>query len=205
MRKLKILLLSLGIFMTTFAFGQEESDIFTRHEVSLGYGPFFSSTSFWSPRYYFDSNDYFGSIFATYTYKFNKVIGIGATVAFDRNNQNVYDFRNEKDPICNIKQNIVSALVHVKVNWVRTKVVTMYSKVGLGCSYYANNVTKLQSDDLYEIKLDRMPKFDVNYSVIPVGIELGNKQYAAFMQMGYGVEGIFSLGFRYGINKTYKK
>ena len=205
MRKLKFILFALSLCATSLVFAQEESDIFTRHEVSLGYGPFFQSTSFWSPDYYSARDDYFGAISASYTYKFNKVIGIGATLAFDHNNQKIYDLRNDNVAVCNLKQNIITALVHVKVNWVRTKIVTMYSKVGLGGSYYANNVTRLQPEEAYEIKPENLKKFDVGYSIIPVGIELGTKQYAGFLQMGYGVEGIFSIGFRYGINKTYKK
>lgn len=208
MRKLKILLLSLGIFMTTFAFGQEESDIFTRHEVNIGYGMFPSTTPYFNVynTNFYPTPEYFGSVFASYTYKFNKVIGIGATIAYDNNYYNLYDVNvTDKTDVCNVKQNVFSVIAHVKVNWVRTRFVTMYSKAGLGGSFYANNVTKLQPDDLYEVNTDNLKKATFNFSAVGVGIEIGTKQYAGFLQVGYGVEGIISLGFRYGINKTYKQ
>lgn len=208
MNKLKFLLLFLGISLTTIVFGQEESDIFTRHEVSVGYGvlPCTSIANIHSGNRNFPAtNEFIGSVLANYTYKFNKVIGLGVTFAYDNNNYDMVDKNADRISVCNVKQNIFSALVHLKVNWVRTKVVTMYSKVGFGGSYYNNKVTKLQPEELYDINTDNMKKGRFAYSIVPVGIELGNKQYAAFMQCGYGVEGIFSIGFRLGLNKTYKQ
>ena len=206
MRLLKITLLAVTIGMAATAFGQEESDIFPRHEVSVGYG-FIPSTSLgYSANQNFPATrEYVGSITACYTYKFNKVIGMGATLAFDNHSYQMLDKNADNATVCDVRQNIGTALVHLKVNWVRTKVVTMYSKIGIGISFYSNNVNVVDSVN-YIVNTDNMPKTcSTGYSLIPVGIELGSKQYAAFMQLGCGAEGIFSLGFRCGINKTYKQ
>lgn len=52
-----------------------------------------------------------------------------------------------------------------------------------------------------------MPNFECGfaYQLVPIGIEIGSKQYAGFLQYGLlGMEGAISIGFRYGL-KTESK
>lgn len=187
----------------------DEPKPYTHHEVTVGYGflptTSFRSTRFWMNSGYVQGNDYVGPVFATYTYRFNQVVGIGATFAFDPANRN-YSDENHPDlgAICKVKQNNFTTLLHLKINWLNTRVVAMYSKVGFGATFGKTKVENVYPD-LYEITPSNAvsnPRFA--YSIVPVGIELGNRQYAAFMQIGFGAEGVFSLGFRYGFGFNKK-
>jgi len=204
LKKLKLIILVLCLGIVSSAICQEENDIFTRHEISIGHGVF-PSTSHSFPHYKnynFSKGDYIGSFYVAYTYKFNKVIGIGATFAYD---PNYYSIENtDKQTISRVRENVFSGVFHLKINWVRTKLVTMYSKVGMGFFYPATKIENFQPDT-YEITEGETDFSVVMFSAVPVGIEIGTKQYAGFLQVGYGMEGLFSIGFRYGIHKTYKK
>lgn len=190
----------------------DEPKPYTHHEVTVGYGLLPSTSfrnTFWTGNpNYVRSHDYVGSFFVTYTYRFNQVVGLGATFAFDPANRSYSDKRYpDLGEICKVKQNNFTTMVHLKINWLNTRVVAMYSKVGLGVTFGKMNTQNFYPD-LYEIApSDLITNPRTAYSFVPVGIELGNRQYAAFMQVGFGAEGVFSLGFRYGFgfNKTDRK
>ncbi len=188
---------------------EDEAKPYTHHEVTVGYG-FLPSTSISSALVnssYERGKDFIGSIFATYTYRFNHVVGLGATLAFDPANKT---FSDPKMPdlgnICKVNQNNFVALLHLKINWLNTRVVAMYSKVGFGASFGKTSVVN-NYPEIYEVTpSDKVANPRFAYTIVPVGIELGNRQYAAVMQLGFGSEGFFSIGFRYGFgfNKTDK-
>lgn len=185
---------------------KDEPKPYTHHEVTVGYGLLpATSLQTWSRSSYNYDKDYVGSIYATYTYRFNQVVGIGATVAYDPANRNYYDDQMpELGDICKVRQNNFTVMAHLKINWLNTRVVAMYSKVSLGATFGKANVNNLYPD-IYEVAFpEKSSKPRFAYNVAPVGIELGNRQYAAFMQCGFGAEGVFCIGFRYGFGFNKK-
>lgn len=179
----------------------DEPKPYTHHEFTVGYGllPSTSVRDFWKSSPYIREHDHVGSILLTYTYRFNQVVGLGATFAFDPANCTYSDQRRpELGDICKLKHYNYTAMVHLKINWLNTRVVAMYSKVSMGATFGKPTLENYYPD-LYEASFTGRQSFArFAYNIAPVGIELGNRQYAAFMQCGYGAEGIFCIGFRYG-------
>ena len=61
---------------------------------------------------------------------------------------------------------------------------------------------KESQPNLYQINMPSnkfSDRIDYAYQFVPIGIEVGTKQYAGFLQFGLGMEGLFSIGFRYGL------
>ncbi len=92
-------------------------------------------------------------------------------------------------------------MFHLKINWLNTKYVNLYSKVGQGIMAWGYNLKEYQPD-LYQINMPSnkfIDRIDYAYQFVPIGVEVGTKQYAGFIQCGLGMEGIISIGFRYGL------
>ena len=92
-------------------------------------------------------------------------------------------------------------MFHLKINWLNTKYVNLYSKVGQGIMTWNYHLTEYQPH-LYQIEMpsnDFADRIDYAYQFTPIGVEVGTKQYAGFLQVGIGMEGIICIGFRYGI------
>ena len=194
-------------FLALFSFAQDDADVFTRHEVSVGYGANPISSMYWGSHidYHFDKNkEFIGAFYATYTYRFTPVVGIGGTFAVD---PRVHRYKDKATPglgtIARVDQTAASLLFHLKLNWLNRRVVTLYSKLGAGacfCGVFIKN----NYPELYEVDSNTSP-INFAYTIVPVGIEIGNKQYAGFLQIGLGMEGFISAGFRYGFKKTQRK
>lgn len=179
----------------------------TRHEFSIGYGwKAASSFEHLNTGFQFHTNsDGIDAFFASYNYRFTRVIGVGVTYTFDPRICTFTDPRNpEAGAICKTYQSSNSIVPFLKVDWLNRRVVTLYSKVGVGISLWRNKVINYYPDE-YEIS--PMPNFECGfaYQLVPIGIEIGSKQYAGFLQYGLlGMEGAISIGFRYGL-KTESK
>lgn len=179
----------------------------TRHEFSIGYGwKAASSINHNNPGLAYRLNsDEIDAFFASYNYRFTREIGVGVTYAFDPRICSFTDPRNpEAGVICKTRQSSNTILPFLKIDWLNRRVVTLYSKVGVGISLWRNQVINYYPDE-YEIS--PMPKFECGfaYQVVPIGIEIGSKQYAGFMQYGLlGMEGMISIGFRYGLKTDSK-
>ena len=179
----------------------------TRHEFSIGYGVGAASSvdlykSTFGYRIISNRKDAF---FASYNYRFTRVIGVGVTYAFDPRICSFTDPRNpEAGVICTTYQSSNSIVSFLKVDWLNRRVVTLYSKVGVGISLWRNKVINYYPDE-YEIS--PMPNFECGFAcqLVPIGIEIGSKQYAGFLQFGLpGMEGTISIGFRYGLKTDSK-
>ena len=56
--------------------------------------------------------------------------------------------------------------------------------------------------DLYHINMPSnkfTDRINYAYQFVPIGVEVGTKRCAGFIQWGIGMEGVISIGFRYGL------
>lgn len=202
--KKTILIICLIAFFSGTAFAQLDTVRSNKNEFSIGYGHFPASSFRYRPGcMIYPETDNIGAVYVTYTRRLTKVIGIGVTACVDPIIFNYHDGVNgEYTLICKASQHSIAILPHLKINWLNTKYVNLYSKVApLGiryCTYHQ----KEYFPDLYEVK----PPFDsfsdrigYAYQITPIGIEVGTKRCAGFLQVGMGMEGIISIGFRYGL------
>ena len=202
--KKTLLLLALTAFLSTMVLAQHDDVSFSKNEFSIGYGALTTSSMRWNPgNYYKPTGDYIGALFATYTHRLTKVIGIGATYCYDPRALDYYEPSSwNENPICHLNESSHTFMVHLKINWLNRKHVNLYSKVGQGIMAWNYRLEEYRPD-MYDIVMpsnELSERYNYAYQIVPIGIELGNQQYAGFMQLGFGMEGMLSIGFRYGLN-----
>ena len=202
--KTKVVILSLLVALAMPAFAQRDTIRSNKNEFSIGYGHMPSSSFRFRPGcLIYPETDNIGAFYFTYTRRLNKVLGIGVTACFDPIRLNYHDRVNgESRLICTVRQNSISILPHLKINWLNTKYVNLYSKVAPIGIRYCTYKQKEYYPDLYEIQSPSdsfADGIDYAYQFTPIGIEIGTKRCAGFMQVGIGMEGIISIGFRYGL------
>ena len=185
------------------AFAQRDTIRSNKNEFSIGYGVKPSSSFRFNPgNHYYPLEENVGAIFATYTRRLNKVIGIGATYCFDPRVYTYYEKPNIKEGlICRLGESSHTLMFHLKINWLNTKYVNLYSKVGQGIMAWGYNLKEYRPD-LYQINMPSnkfTDRIDYAYQFVPIGVEIGTKRCAGFIQCGFGMEGMISIGFRYGL------
>ena len=201
--KKTILVFCLIAFFSDTAFAQLDSIRSNKNEFSIGYGVKPSSSYRYNPRnHYYPLEENVGAIYATYTRRLTKVIGIGATYCFDPRVFNYYENPKTKEgPIARLGESSHTLMFHLKINWLNTKYVNLYSKVGQGVMVWGYNLKEYQPD-LFEINMPSnkfIDRINYAYQFVPIGVEVGTKRCAGFLQVGFGMEGMISIGFRYGL------
>ena len=202
--KKRIILLSLAMALVMPVFAQRDTIRSNKNEFSYGYGHMPASSFRYRPGcFIYPETDNIGTLYVTYTRRLTKVIGIGVSACFDPIRLNYHDRVNgESNLICKVNENSLSLIQHLKINWLNTKYVNLYSKVApLGIRYCTYQQEEYYPD-LYEIQkpFDSFAdRIDYAYQITPIGVEVGTKQFAGFLQVGIGMEGIISIGFRYGL------
>ena len=201
--KKSVFIICLLALLSGGAFAQIDTIRSNKNEFSIGYGVMPSSSFRFKPgQHYYPLEEHVGAIYATYTRRLTKVIGIGATYCFDPRVYTYYEKPSTKDGlICRLGESSHTLMFHLKINWLNTKYVNLYSKVGQGIMAWGYNLTEYRPD-LYQINMPSnkfIDRIDYAYQFVPIGVEVGTKQYAGFIQCGIGMEGIISIGFRYGL------
>ena len=204
--KTKFIILGLLIAFAVPAFAQRDTIRSNKNEFTIGYG-FMPASSFlpWRWMGYNYDMDPMGSFYATYTRRLTKVIGIGATYCFDPRQLTYYD---SGYPICLLGESSHTLMGHLKVNWLNTKYVVLYTKLAVGASFWGYRIKTFNHESEYT--LIPIPNYQYEiilpdnhscfaYQFTPIGIEVGNKRWAGFAQFGLGMEGCFSIGVRYGL------
>ena len=185
-------------------FAQLDTVRSNKNEFSIGYGHFPSSSFRYHPGcIIYPETDNIGAVYVTYTRRLTKVIGIGVTACVDPIILNYHDRVNgESTLVCKVSQHSIAILPHLKINWLNTKYVNLYSKVAPIGIRYCTYKQKEYYPDLYEIQSpinSFSDKIGYAYQFTPIGVEVGTKRCAGFLQVGLGMEGIISIGFRYGL------
>ena len=201
--KTKLIILGLLVVFAVPAFAQLDTVRSNKNEFSIGYGVKPSSSFRYSLGHHYDPiEEHVGAIFATYTRRLTKVIGIGATYCFDPRVFTYYEKPNSKEGlICRLGESSHTLMFHLKINWLNTKYVNLYSKVGQGIMAWGYNFKEYQTD-VYQINMPSnkfIDRINYAYQFVPIGVEVGTKRCAGFIQCGIGMEGIISIGFRYGL------
>ena len=202
--KNKLILLCLLVAFALPAFAQLDTVRSNKNEFSYGYGHFPASSFRYRPGcMIYPETDNIGAIFVTYTRRLTKVIGVGVTACLDPIHLDYYGTVNgERVPICKVRENSLALIPHLKINWLNTKYVNLYSKVAPIGIRYCTYKQQEYYPDLYEVKppYDSFSnRIDYAYQITPIGVEVGTKQYAGFIQCGIGMEGTICIGFRYGL------
>ena len=201
--KTKFIILGLLVAFAVPAFAQRDTIRSNKNEFSFGYGVMPSSSFRLKPgQHYYPLEEHVGAIYATYTRRLNKVIGIGATYCFDPRVYTYYETpRTHEGLICRLGESSHTLMFHLKINWLNTKYVNLYSKVGQGVMAWGYNLKEYQPD-VFEVDMPSnkfKDRIDYAYQIVPIGVEIGTKRCAGFIQCGIGMEGMISIGFRYGL------
>ena len=191
-------------FFSGSAFAQLDTVRSNKNEFSIGYGHWPSSSFRYHPGcMIYPETDNIGAVYVTYTRRLTKVIGIGVTACIDPIILNYHDRVNgESTLVCKVSQHSIALLPHLKINWLNTKYVNLYSKVAPIGIRYCTYKQKEYYPDLYEVQSPYdsfRDRIGYAYQFTPIGIEIGTKQFAGFLQVGLGMEGIICIGFRYGL------
>ena len=202
--KKTLFVLCLITFFSGAAFAQLDTVRSNKNEFSIGYGHFPASSFRYHPGcMIYPETDNIGAVYVTYTRRLTKVIGIGVTACLDPIILNYYDHVNgERTLVCKVSQHSIALLPHLKINWLNTKYVNLYSKVAPIGIRYCTYKQKEFYPDLYEVQSPYdsfADKIGYAYQFTPIGIEVGTKRFAGFLQIGIGMEGIVSFGIRYGL------
>lgn len=194
--KRKLIMLGLAVALALPALAQIEEIPEQRHEISIGYG-FKPATGFqWDyPCYYSQTIDKIGAFIGTYTYRFNCEIGAGITYCYDPRRLGYSTLGTNPSAICDLDESSHTVMLHVKSNWLNRKWFSLYSKAAFGCAFWNYKLFEYHND-MYEIKLPEK-KSCFAYQIVPIGIEVGSKQFAGFFQCGIGMEGYLSAGLRF--------
>ena len=142
--KNKLILLGLLLALVMPAFAQRDTIRSNKNEFTIGYG-FMPASSFlpWRWMGYNYDMDPMGSFYATYTRRLTKVIGIGATYCFDPRQLTYYD---SGYPICLLGESSHTLMGHLKVNWLNTKYVVLYTKLAVGASFWGYRIKTFNNE-----------------------------------------------------------
>jgi hypothetical protein len=201
--KKSVFIICLLALLSGGAFAQIDTIRSNKNEFSIGYGVMPSSSFRYKPgQHYYPLGENVGAIYATYTRRLTKVIGIGATYCFDPRVYTYYEKPSTKEGlICRLGESSHTLMFHLKINWLNTKYVNLYSKVGQGIMAWGYNLKEYQTD-VYQVNMPSnkfIDRIDYAYQFVPIGVEIGTKRCAGFIQCGIGMEGMISIGFRYGL------
>ena len=201
--KKSVFIICLLALLSGGAFAQIDTIRSNKNEFSIGYGVMPSSSFRFKPgQHYYPLGENVGAIYATYTRRLTKVIGIGATYCLDPRVYTYYEKPSTKEGlICRLGESSHTLMFHLKINWLNTKYVNLYSKVGQGIMAWGYNLKEYQPD-VYQVDMPSnkfTDRIDYAYQIVPIGVEIGTKRCAGFIQCGLGMEGVISIGFRYGL------
>ena len=199
--KKTLFVLCLITFFSGAAFAQLDTVRSNKNEFSIGYGHMPSSSFRYRPGcMFYPETDNIGAIYVTYTRRLTQVIGIGLTFCYDPIHLDYYGTVNGNNTlICKVRENSFTLIPHLKINWLNTKYVNLYSKVGFMGFQHVTYKQEEYYPEIYEVNPAEITHYLDGFQITPVGVEVGTKRCAGFIQCGIGMEGIISIGFRYGI------
>ena len=141
-----------------------------------------------------------------YFYHLNKRIALGgvfgvtsSTHTYDdvHTPERYYDKQKSK-----ISQKSYYMIPEMKWTWTDGRIARLYMKGGFG--FYIQNQEFVS--DFYESEVTKNENKTIcmpTYQITPLGIELGRGKLNVFMELGYGMNGIFNIGFNYRFKQKY--
>lgn len=150
------------------------------------------------------------SIYGEYLYHLNSMIAVGGTIGYSTLSGSIYDAngyyydrngeRIDGGPSIGIDTHTFFVMPTLKATWVRFPHVSLYSRGAAGLAHY-----KLSTEYLVSLPPRDESRIKGIYQVSPIGVEVGGEHVRFFSELGYGVEGIFSLGATWHFGKMTSK
>ena len=185
----RFLAVSLSILVLCSAYGRDKDN-----EIALSY------SQFTTPQFVYLLGGMFGMVFSMgnvtlenmampgalsleYTRFVNKTFGFGGSITADYMTADKYIGKDaDKTYDGKFRMFFLSVMPHAKAYWFDNPHFGMYSKVGAGCA--------LVPDEAGSTSLS----FAAQLS--PVCMDFGGDSFRGFLELGVGMQGIFSLGIR---------
>lgn len=143
--------------------------------------------------YYDDlSADYQFSAYVEYLYHLNTHFAVGGTFAYSTQQGGDYEYGyygESKYRCIRMNTHSFSLMPSVKATWLKVPHFSIYSRGAIGLAYY-----KLETDNATLVPERSESHLTCRYQLSPLGLEVGGDHVRFFSEVGYGVEGICSLG-----------
>jgi len=176
----------------------QAQDYETRHEIGISTGILSNSTwvsfledfaaaTISAGHVSYGEQKFTGPISAEYFYHVSPLIGVGAIGSFTTQKRDI-NVDNTKSG--EAKYNYFTVLPAVKIDWFRSKNFGAYSKLGLGATLRTEKYDYNSSED----KSDTSVMF--NWQASLIGIEAGVPNFRAFLEAGFGEQGVLVAGLR---------
>ena len=140
MRKLVFIIICLFV-MSWQVVAQRDTILSNHHEITFSFGIIPQKIYLFSSS--FNKNELFKSISMGYSYRFNKVIGVGALYSYVPNFYTIFyqSYSGSEEIIGRMNQSSHSFVSVLKINWLNTKYVVLFSKIGIGFTLLQHTLT----------------------------------------------------------------
>ena len=137
-----------------------------------------------------------------YLYRVSPNLKIGGAVTYQHTSYTL-SVKNKDtgvyDEMAKNRNNYITVMPTVKASWFDKKNISLYSKVAAGvCIAFKDSKVKSGVSDedaktlLKEVETKKGTRF--GYQVSPIGCEFGSKNIRAFVEVGYGFQGLGMAG-----------
>ncbi len=137
-----------------------------------------------------------------YLYRISPNVKIGGAVTYQHTSYTL-SVKNKDtgayDDVAKNRNNYFTVMPTVKASWFDKKNISLYSKVAAGvCIAFKDSKVKSGVSDedaktlLKEVETKKGTRF--GYQVSPIGCEFGSKNIRAFVELGYGFQGLGLAG-----------
>lgn len=189
---MKWMLAAILLCGTSMSAQAQSDDI--KHEIGISYGG--PATTYWArigaaigtalvgAKY--EDSSYFGSLSAEYFYHLAPSVGIGGILSYSQDKDKI----NLAGSIGDRTTRYITVMPAVKWDYLRKEHFGMYMKAAAGYTLQRTNETYKGQDESVSSGL-----FNVQFSLL--GMEAGSQQFRAFVELGFGEQGIALAGLRY--------
>lgn len=133
-----------------------------------------------------------GTISIGFNYEITPWLELNVPFVYSHNSGR-QEFRQETNT--GQKDNWVTLLPNLRINWMRNNWLSVYSRVGVGLGLGNRWVS---------VDQDQSTKAIFAYQVSPVGIEMGKGNFCFFVEGGYGFTGAVTAGIKLKVGKLLK-
>jgi hypothetical protein len=124
-----------------------------------------------------------------YFYRLKKWLGVGGMLMYG-NGKPKAEVNNAL--VAEAKNHYLSLMPAVKLDWVRRQYFGMYSKLAVGLTSRHQSMKGAG-----ESRFEETNYLHPNAHLTVVGMDFGSPHFRGFIDLGFGEQGIFSLGLRY--------
>lgn len=137
-----------------------------------------------------------GTISIGFNYEINPWLELNIPFVYSSNKgKQPYIMPNGVDESGELKDDWVSLLPSLKINWMRNNWLSLYTRVGVGVSFANRWVT---------VDQDMTSKVALAYQISPIGVEMGKGRFNFFIEGGYGHVGMVTAGIKFKVGKMLK-